>query len=78
MEETYLKEVSKMMEEVNQLAELTNPVMPSAVRDEARKKLKEDKTDAEIDKLFADMDAAAQARLNPTPEQRKAKLNGIV
>ena len=34
------KEVSRMMEEVNQLAELTNPVMPSAVRDEARKKLK--------------------------------------
>ena len=69
------KEVSKMMEEVNQLAELTNPVMPSAVRDEARKKLKaQGKTDAEIDKLFADMDAAAQARLNPTPEQRKAQI----
>ena len=69
------KEVSKMMEEVNQLAELTNPVMPSAVRDEARKKLKaQGKTDAEIDKLFADMDAAAQARLNPTPEQRKAQV----
>lgn len=64
-----------MMEEVNQLAELTNPVMPSAVRDEARKKLKaQGKTDAEIDKLFADMDAAAQARLNPTPEQRKAQV----
>ena len=64
-----------MMEEVNQLAELTNPVMPSAVRDEARKKLKaQGKTDAEIDKLFADMDAAAQARLNPTPEQRKAQI----
>jgi len=63
------------MEEVNQLAELTNPVMPSAVRDEARKKLKaQGKTDAEIDKLFADMDAAAQARLNPTPEQRKAQI----
>jgi len=63
------------MEEVNQLAELTNPVMPSAVRDEARKKLKaQGKTDAEIDKLFADMDAAAQARLNPTPEQRKAQV----
>ena len=69
------KEVSRMMEEVNQLAELTNPVMPSAVRDEARKKLKaQGKTDAEIDKLFADMDAAAQARLNPTPEQRKAQV----
>ena len=35
------KEVSKMMEAGNQLAELTNPVMPSAVRDEARKKLKD-------------------------------------
>ena len=69
------KEVSKMMEEVNQLAELTNPVMPSGVRDEARKRLKaQGKTDAEIDKLFADMDAAAQARLNPTPEQRKAQV----
>jgi hypothetical protein len=69
------KEVSKMMEEVNQLAELTNPVMPSGVRDEARKRLKaQGKTDAEIDKLFADMDAAAQARLNPTPEQRKAQI----
>ena len=64
-----------MMEEVNQLAELTNPVMPSGVRDEARKRLKaQGKTDAEIDKLFADMDAAAQARLNPTPEQRKAQV----
>ena len=65
------KEVSKMMEEVNQLAELTNPVMPSAVRDEARKKLKaQGKTDAEIDKLkyehpLVDRYASKEMRCKP-------------
>ena len=50
--------------------------MPSGVRDEARKRLRsQGKTDAEIDKIFADLDAAAQAKNNPTPEQRKAQVD---
>ena len=85
MERITSKQVISMMEavaqvyeqpEVEQLDEVSgNPVMPSGVRDAARKRLRDQgKTDAEIDKIFADMDAAAQARLNPTPEQRRAQV----
>ena len=85
MERITSKQVISMMDavaqvyeqpEVEQLDEVSgNPVMPSGVRDEARKRLRDQgKTDAEIDKIFADLDAAAQAKNNPTPEQRKAQV----
>ena len=86
MERITSKQVISMMDavaqvyeqpEVEQLDEVSgNPVMPSGVRDEARKRLRsQGKTDAEIDKIFADLDAAAQAKNNPTPEQRKAQVD---
>ena len=85
MERITSKQVISMMDavaqvyeqpEVEQLDEVSgNPVMPSGVRDEARKRLRsQGKTDAEIDKIFADLDAAAQAKNNPTPQQRKAQV----